>query len=424
MNRKTIAVPGRYDLDIGPILPIIDTPVFQRLRRKRQLENAAMIFDDANHTRFGHSLGTYSLTLERAALWHHDEVINAEELNDLALFALLHDIGHGPYSHATEALTGWSHHDMGLRLLDELVTELVHCGSSVERMKAFFTGQNKLAAAVTHRPLGTDKMDYLLRDARHTVEAVRFRVGDMLNHTFYRDGRLVIDRTIISETAQLQSDYVYMHDRVYLRRSALIAKRFFQKIVALEMSTNLAMTAEWLWSVDDLHLDAALLHSSNPKVRELFIRFLDRKLPKMAIALLPQGTVTADRIIGKSIATRFVDPGLLTKFDGYQPPARANELEEAVAWCAGLPPEAVLVIPVVTPERFIPDNVPVYDGSEYLGSLNELRPGHYRHLLEVTKGYAAVRVCVFPEYRERLAESRLADRIINLLLVEAITDSR
>lgn len=418
MNRKTIALPGMNDLDIQPIQPLIDTKIFQRMRDKRQLENSASVFPCAHHTRFEHSLGTFALTRERAANWQRDGVISPENAHDLPIVGLLHDIGHGPFSHATEALTGFSHHAAGIRLLDQLDGPLSDCGSDINRIRALFTGRNPVVVGVAHRPLGTDKLDYLMRDARYTSEAVRFRVGDLLNHVYYHNERLVVDRKIMPEVVQVQSDYVYMHERVYLRRCVLIVKRFFQKIVSLEMAANPALTADRLWEMTDLDLQATLLTSSNATVRNLFARLRCRELPKMAIVLLPKEVVTTDRLDGKAIATYAVDADVLARFDSFQAPAKAARLEAAVARYANLPAESVLVIPVVTPERFIPDDVPVFDGSTHLGSLHELRPGHFQHLREVTQGYAAVRMCVLPEYRERVAEPRQAHRIFDFLMAE------
>lgn len=416
MNRKTIALPGMHDLDIRPIMPITDTPQFQRLRYTKQLENASLIFVDANHSRFAHSLGVYALTRERANNWLRDGAITPEEAHDLELFGLLHDVGHGAYSHATEALTGMSHHDVGLLRLEELSDALIACNTTVNRMKALFKAKSGPVVGVTHRPLGTDKIDYLFRDARHTSEAVRSRTGDLLNHVYLREGKLVIDRKIMYEVAMAQQDYMYMHDRVYLRRSALIAKRFFQKIVAMEMATNVDFTAERLWEMDDLGVDATLLHSRNATVKDLFAKLRYRKLPKMAITLIPKGVTTTDRIDGKPIFVREVDPKVLTAFNCFQSPAKSSVLEEKVAQCLNVSPESVLVIPVVTPERFIPDDVPVYDGATFLGLLNDLRPGNHMSLSETARGYEAVRVCVFPEHREYVAHPAFAERVIDVLM--------
>ncbi|MFU8767936.1 MAG: HD domain-containing protein, partial [Candidatus Methanoperedens sp.] len=79
-------------------LKLVDTPEVQRLRRVRQLGFSNLVYPGANHTRFEHSLGVYHLT------GHLVNQVDEHKRNELLAAGLLHDIGHGPFSHATEEL--------------------------------------------------------------------------------------------------------------------------------------------------------------------------------------------------------------------------------------------------------------------------------------------------------------------------------
>ncbi|MDP2846357.1 MAG: HD domain-containing protein, partial [Candidatus Methanoperedens sp.] len=91
-------------------LALVETPPVQRLRRIRQLGFSNLVYPGANHTRFEHSLGTYHLAK------HLVKYVDERQQDELLAASLLHDIGHGPFSHATEELIVWytrkSHDDV------------------------------------------------------------------------------------------------------------------------------------------------------------------------------------------------------------------------------------------------------------------------------------------------------------------------
>lgn len=412
---KTIALPGLHDLDITPIVPILDSKIFQRLRLRKQLGASYVLFPCANHTRFVHALGTYSLTLERLALWQRDGVISENTARDLALFGLLHDIGHGPYSHATEPLYEASHNAQGLKILSELSTEIIQCGGNLTAIYSLFKRDDPHAACVSHRTLGTDKLDYLTRDAQHTTEAVGFRLGDILNHTSYLHNQLAVDIKFVSEVMQLQRNYVEMHDRVYFRKASIIAQYFLRQIVAQAIATSDVDPLK-LPTFRDCDLDAALLQAQDPLVRGLFDRFLNRDLPKAAIIIRAEGVKTLDRNHGKLNAIFRLPLQHLLSLTSFENRSVAAQHESAIAEIAGIPAEAVLVTPVPSIDRFKLDTVYLQDGGNSCGTLAEFRPKHYESLEETTRAYASVMVCVRKEYREHVASTQVADTIFNYIV--------
>lgn len=157
------------------IWELINAPEFQRLRRIHQLSGAYLVFHTAEHSRFGHSLGTYEIV--RRMLNEVDDL--KQQLSDLEkltvmIAGLLHDIGHWPFSHAFEFISPVRHEEMTKRIIlgdseinkilkkyDEKLPELV--SSIIDH-----SHPNKLLSQLISGQLDADRMDYLLRDSYFT----------------------------------------------------------------------------------------------------------------------------------------------------------------------------------------------------------------------------------------------------------------
>src|ERR1041385_3408949 len=158
-----------------PFARLVDTPTVQRLRYVRQLGHAFLVYPGATHSRFEHALGTYHLCRTAlGALEERGELARVSEEDRLAVqvAALLHDIGHYPFSHALEE-AGFPHHEeLGVRRLDE--DEL---GKALTAMggRSFHKTVGAMIRGKGGSPLGglisgsldLDKIDYLSRDARN-----------------------------------------------------------------------------------------------------------------------------------------------------------------------------------------------------------------------------------------------------------------
>ena len=172
------------DIALSPeVMLILDSIPFQRLRRVQQLGFTSWTFPGAHHSRFEHSLGVYHLT--RLALLHLLRLgginFTQEEVNTTLAAALLHDIGHYPYSHAVEELdlnVVRSHETIGLEIvMGPEIGPVLREGWGVDPAKvaAFITKSG--VAALNRRELAlrqiisgaldTDKLDYLTRDSRY-----------------------------------------------------------------------------------------------------------------------------------------------------------------------------------------------------------------------------------------------------------------
>lgn len=156
-------------------LDLVDTPIFQRLRRIKQVSPADFVFPGATHTRFSHSIGSKYLmeqVLSHVKKENGPIAHNVEETQKLRLAALLHDLGHYPLSHtgekAVERAGGRSHEDFGADLMKLFLKEKL-ATYSADELSALIRGvePRSLYCQILSSKLDVDKLDYLMRDSYH-----------------------------------------------------------------------------------------------------------------------------------------------------------------------------------------------------------------------------------------------------------------
>jgi HD superfamily phosphohydrolase len=150
-------------------LELVDTPAVQRLRYVRQLGHAFLVYPGATHTRFEHALGAYHLARRAIAALHDAGLkLDTADALRLRLAALLHDVGHYPFSHALEEAGLPSHEELAERHLahPDLAAALKRCGVPAAKLLPLIRGQSKEPlAGIVSGPVDVDKLDYLSRDA-------------------------------------------------------------------------------------------------------------------------------------------------------------------------------------------------------------------------------------------------------------------
>jgi uncharacterized protein len=152
---------------------LIDTPAFQRLRYVRQLGLAFLVYPGATHARFEHALGTYHLARRTLVLFEEQDdfaLISRDECQLARAAALLHDIGHYPFSHALEEIGAMKHEDVARPLIcDGEVGEVLRRvlgGDAPERIVALIRGESASPLqGLISGSIDLDKLDYLRRDA-------------------------------------------------------------------------------------------------------------------------------------------------------------------------------------------------------------------------------------------------------------------
>ena len=229
----------------GTAMAVLDTPPVQRLRYVRQLGHAFLVYPGATHSRFEHALGAYHLTGRALAILQQrgelDGVGEAEQ-TAVRLAALLHDIGHYPFSHGLEE-AGFAHHEvLGVAKLRtrELAGELARLGipDLAEQIGRLIQGRSGGALqGLISGTLDLDKIDYLCRDARAcgvpygTVDVDRLLAAITLVETGSGGRELGVHEKGISALESLLFAKYQMYRNVYWHHAVRSATCMFKRAV-------------------------------------------------------------------------------------------------------------------------------------------------------------------------------------------------
>ncbi|AZQ44416.1 HD domain-containing protein [Nonlabens ponticola] len=296
---------GFISIPSDEIYRLIEHPYFQRLRRITQMGLSYLVYPGAHHTRFHHALGCLHLMQKAVQVLRSKAVeISASEEDALYKAILLHDIGHGPFSHALENLlvSSKSHEEISLLYMEEL--------------NDLFNGSLTLAIQIFkgeyHRPfmlelissqLDIDRLDYLKRDSFYTGVAEgninSQRLISMLNVV---DDQLVVEEKALYSVENFLSGRRLMYWQVYLHKTGIGAEHLLQSVikrvhelVQLEHEVHIPMTLKPFFGhqefslkqfalIDDsdiIHLLKANMQNDDHVLRELCTMILNRQLLKI-----------------------------------------------------------------------------------------------------------------------------------------------
>lgn len=232
-------VHGYIHIDAQVIWDLLDTPEFQRLRRIRQLGGVFQVYHAAEHSRFAHSLGVYEI-VRRMVIEVEDirTQLSDSEKEEVLCAALLHDLGHGPFSHSFENVSDRSHEQMtaDLILQDTKVHEVLRNRREdlPEKVASIIQGthEKSLVCEMVSGQLDADRMDYLLRDAYETGTSYgTFDLERVLRCLRVRDGHLCIKESGMHSVEDYIMARYHMYWQVYLHPDArsfeIMLERFF-----------------------------------------------------------------------------------------------------------------------------------------------------------------------------------------------------
>ena len=292
-------------------LKIIDTPIFQRLRRIRQLSGAHLIYPGAQHTRFEHSLGVMHIASMAGQALAEKGIVSSDDIQNLRLAGLLHDIGHGPFSHLFEEIfeekRKISHEDLGRDIIlkteigdiiskngfdKKLVTKLAFGDSKLQFMNEIISGA-----------LSADMMDYLLRDGYFTgAEHAKIDHHRLTHSLDVYKNKLALDKSSLVNFETMMISRYQMFKAVYFHKTVRAGEVMLLEAIDLaegELGLSSMNLDEYLQLSDDVIL-AKLLnlpeHNSKLKAsKKIATDYLNRNLFKSVF----ESTLTGKAITKK-----------------------------------------------------------------------------------------------------------------------------
>lgn len=225
---------GFVTINHNLIFDLIEHPYFQRLRRITQMGLSCLVYPGANHTRFHHALGCYHLMQTAVQKLRSKGVeISEEEEQGLYVAILLHDIGHGPFSHAMEhsIVEGISHEQISLLFMQKLNDEFHgQLSTAIQIFQKKYP--KKFLNDLISSQLDIDRLDYLKRDSFYTGVAEgninSERIIEMLN---VKDDQLVVEFKGIYSVEKFLVARRLMYWLVYLHKTSLCAEQLLIKVL-------------------------------------------------------------------------------------------------------------------------------------------------------------------------------------------------
>ena len=372
-------------------IPLVDAPVLQRLRRVKQLGTAHLVYPGAHHKRFEHSLGAHHLAGRLADGLGLDDAA----ARTVRAAALLHDVGHGPFSHAFEELVkeeGRRHEQTSQDLIRwGPLADLLRQGGLDPVTVSDAVGGKGPHAPVVSGALDADRMDYLLRDAHYT--GVRSSVDvDRLTEVVLLDPErgIVLDESGTIAAEALLAMRFLMYPAVYLHHTVRASESMLLSAIRAYVRDGHSSLAGIERETDDGLL--ARLRAVGGVPAELVARLDERRLYKRAREGRPEEAVHP---LVKDLQAR---------------PEARRRMEEEIAQAAGVPAHHVLV-DVPKPPKFREAGLhvrskdgalkPLADASRLVRVMQDARMDHWRWW-------------VFAPKQDREAVGAAAERVLGL----------
>jgi HD superfamily phosphohydrolase len=405
---------------------IIDTWPVQRLRGIKQLSIASMVYPGGEHTRFSHSLGAMHVAGQIADSLKKSVEISEDEWQLVRLASLLHDIGHGPFSHSYEELIvqklGINHEQMGARIVkeSELADALKESGyrpdEIIELAFGKRTGGKTYLHQITASQVDADKLDFLVRDSYYTgVEYGRIDINRLIQAMDVCGEDIAIDlKALYALEAFMIARYemflaVYYHHAV--RAAEILLHKAMDHADELIGLTSFASVEDFL-KMDDGYV-ATKMRELDPttckepekrrraeKAKEIMRKLDNRELLKVAYQ---RDVHIKDAYVARLLGDKNV----------------RHQKEEEIAKLAGVDSDEVVVdVPTLDsipyyPREIDPMEIPVFTTNS--GGKKELvQLSRYSRLINVLKGYVdIIRVYTSPENRTKV--ERAASEVFKTL---------
>jgi len=274
-------------------LQLIDNPIFQRLRRIRQLSGAHLTYPAAQHTRFEHSLGVMHISGQAGYALNEKGILKHDDIEILRLAGLLHDIGHGPFSHLFEEIIQkkkMSHEDFGKAIIlkSEIGDNLTKNGYDKKLVAKIAFGDSKFQYMneIVSGALSADMMDYLLRDGYFTgAEHAKIDHKRITQSLEVHRQKLALERSALYSFESMMHSRYQMFKAVYFHKTVRAAEVML--LEALRLSDDefgfTSFNMDNYIQLTDEYVLSKLVSSKSPKLkqaRQFAIDYQNRKLLK------------------------------------------------------------------------------------------------------------------------------------------------
>ena len=317
---------GFISIQDSLIFKLIEHPYFQRLRRISQLGLTNLVYGGANHSRFQHALGAMNLMRSAINVLRAKGIeITPEEEQASKAAILLHDIGHGPFSHALEntIVRGIDHERIGLTIMKELNDEF---NGELNLAISIFSGQHpkKFLHQLVSSQLDTDRLDYLKRDSFFTgVSEGVIGSERIIKMLAVHDGELAVEAKGLYSLEKFLIARRLMYWQVYLHKTVVSAEFLLMQILIrakeqvrdgidlwasgslryfLEGKNLEASDTSWLshfLKLDDYDIFSSIkqwIKSDDKVLGELCERLINRKLLKVKLLEHPLDQAVIDEL--------------------------------------------------------------------------------------------------------------------------------
>jgi HD superfamily phosphohydrolase len=309
---------GFIRIPSGIVFSLIEHPYFQRLRRISQMGLSYMVYPGAHHTRFHHALGAMHLMQQSIGLLRQKNLeITTEEEQGLLCAILLHDIGHGPFSHAleNELIIGVSHEELSLRIMEALNLQF---NGELDVALEIFKGTypKKYLNQLVSSQLDMDRLDYLKRDSFYTgVAEGNINSERLITMLSVHNDILAIEEKGLYSVEKFLMARRFMYWQVYLHKTSLAAEALLVRIIRRartlkEYASDKTISADlryflfqrddlavfsdtdlkYFMNLDDVDIFSALKfwkNTKDPVLSRMCNMILERKLPSLKFSRTP-----------------------------------------------------------------------------------------------------------------------------------------
>lgn len=326
-------------------IEILDSKPMQRLRKVKQMSMSSLVYPSATHTRFSHSIGVMHI----AGMFADSLGLSENKKRELRISGLIHDIGHGPFSHTSDRVSsryGFTHEEHSCELLKNELSEKIPDDISISSIEDNILSQSDLK--VIAGDIDADRIDYLNRDAINTgLNHGSIDFETIIEFADLKDNRLVFDRKATYAITELLAARLYMHNAIMNHHVSRQAETILERALDLYVQEN---SVKDMMRHNDYTMNTELINSGE-KIRKLYSRVIERDLLKKCY----------------SIRGNSIPEDIMNQLSNL----KAKECEKQISDIVGIDStDVIMVTPLLSESESL--NVPIIDEDENIRQLKEI----------------------------------------------------